>query len=93
MSGKVIEFKMEIFGKVFYLRNQGRRLDGKIHHVNLMNFIIGDPTLFILELSQMDEKCRVTPKGQGISKDEMVLRLGHGPYLWALPNQHKRALS
>lgn len=54
-----------------------------------MNYIIRDPTLFILELSQKDEKCRVMAKGQGISKAEMVLHLRNGPYLWALPNQHK----
>jgi len=48
-----------------------------------------DPTLVILELSQKDEKCRVIPKGWGISKDEMVLHLGNGPNLWALPNQHR----
>jgi hypothetical protein len=44
-----------------------------------MNYIIRDPTLFILELSQKDEKCRVMAKGWGISKDEMVLHLRNGP--------------
>ncbi len=45
---------------------------------------------FIPELSQKNEKCSVMPKGRGILKDEMVLQLGNGPYLCALPNQHKK---